>query len=73
MFPDDYMAWLIRQEQNKDLVREAERDRLGRMANPVRPELLDRVLASVGGLMIAAGKKLQARHMPVRTGLTVSQ
>ena len=32
MLPDVYTAWLVRREQNRDRVREAERYRLARQA-----------------------------------------
>ena len=50
MFPDIRIVWLVRREQNQDLVREAERERLRRAADPTRSTLLARVLASIGGL-----------------------
>lgn len=72
MYISAHEAEMLMRERTKDALREAKRDRLGRMANFARPGLLDRGLANVGGLMIAAGRKLQARNMPVRTGLTGS-
>ena len=73
MFPDIRIVWLVRREQNKDLVREAERARLRRAANAARPRLLARVAAGIGRFLLSAGKELQERYTPVKTGLTVSQ
>ena len=67
-----YEAQMVRKERVKDALRKAEQERLRRVAGSARPRLLDPILASVGGLMIAAGKKLQERHAPVQTGLTGS-
>ena len=49
-------------ERSKDALCEAEWERLGRKIGPTRSGLLDRALASVGSLLISAGKKLQARY-----------
>jgi len=79
MYFNTYEAQMMMEERVKDALRKAEQERLGRVANPVRPRLLDRlggasgVVASIGGLLISAGKKLQERHAPVKAGLTVSQ
>ena len=79
MYFNAYEAQMMMEERVKDALREAEQKRLGRVANPARPRLLDRlgsasgVVASIDGLLLSAGKKLQERHAPVKTGLTVSQ
>jgi hypothetical protein len=68
-----YEAQMMMEERVKDALREAEQERLGRVANSAKLRLLDRVLASIGGLLLSAGKKLQERHAPVKIGLTASQ
>jgi hypothetical protein len=73
MYFNPYEAQTMMKERVKDALREAEQERLGRVANSARLRLLDRVVASIGGLLLSAGKKLQERHAPVKTGLTVSQ
>jgi len=45
-------------------LQEAEVNRLTRPLRVARPGLLRRVLAAVGNLLIAAGKRLQERHTP---------
>lgn len=72
MYFNPYEAQMIMEERVKDALREAEQERLGRVANSAKLRLLDRVLASIGGLLLSAGKKLQEPHAPVKTGLTVS-
>lgn len=62
MFPDDYMAWLIRREQNKDLVREAERERLRWVVNSARSRLLARVVARIGGFLQFTSGALNAER-----------
>ena len=73
MYFNPYEAQTMMKERVKDALREAEQARLGRAANSARPGLPDRVVASIGGILLSAGKKLQERHAPVKTGLTVSQ
>ena len=79
MYFSPHEAQMIMEERVKDALREAEQVRLGQVANSARPRLLDRlgsasgVVASIGGLLLSPGKKLQERHAPVKTGLTVSQ
>lgn len=65
-------AEMLMRERTKDAQREAKQLRLRRLANSVRPRLLDRVLASIGGLLLCAGKRLQERYAAHRTGLTRS-
>jgi hypothetical protein len=67
-----YEVEQVMKERVKDALHEVEQARLIRMANSARPGLPDRVLASVGGLLISSGKKLQGRHATVQTGLTGS-
>jgi hypothetical protein len=55
MFPDIRIVWLVRREQNKDLVREAERDQLGRVAFSARSRLLARVVAMTRGFLRKEG------------------
>ena len=49
----------------QELLREAEHYRLVRLARSATPRLLDRVLASLGSFLIAAGERLRARHTPI--------
>jgi hypothetical protein len=67
-----YEAEQAMEERVKDALREVKQDRLIRLANSARPGLPDRVLASIGGLLISTGRKLQGRHAPVHTGFTGS-
>ena len=67
-----YEAEQVMEERVKDALREVKQARLIRMANSARPGHLDQILASVGGLLISTGQKLQGRHAPVQTGLTGS-
>lgn len=72
MFFNPYEAQMVMEERVKDAMREAEQERLIRMAKSARPGLLDGLLASIGGLLISAGKKLQARHAPLQSALAAS-
>jgi hypothetical protein len=63
---------LMAQRRPGEAMQEAKRERLGQMVESARPGLPDQALASVGGLLISAGKKLQARHAPVQPHLTGS-
>jgi hypothetical protein len=47
------------QLHRKDLLREAERDRLLGLARQAQPRLGDRVLAAIGRALVAFGRKLQ--------------
>jgi hypothetical protein len=67
-----YEAELVMEERVKGALREVKQARLNRMATSARPGHLNQVLASVGGLLISTGKKLQGRHAPVHTGFTGS-
>lgn len=58
MFPDIRIVWLVRREQNRDLVREAERERLRLVANSARSRLLARVVARIGGFLRKVGTGL---------------
>ena len=66
MYINAYEAQMMMGERVKDSLRKAEQERLRQLANPARPRFLDQALASVGGAMISAGKKLQARHVPAQ-------
>ncbi|MBM4466211.1 MAG: hypothetical protein FJ014_11775 [Chloroflexi bacterium] len=68
MYISAHEAELLMRERTKDALREAERERLGRMVNSARPGLLGQALVSIGGLLISTGKKLQARHAPLQAG-----
>jgi hypothetical protein len=72
MLFDSWIIYRLGQERMKDTTREIEQDRLVRLANSARPGLPDRVLASIGGVLISAGQKLQGRETPVKTALTGS-
>jgi len=54
-----YMLKVIIELHRQDLLREAMHDRLLRQARQGRARLYCRVLARVGGLLIAVGQKLQ--------------
>jgi hypothetical protein len=73
MYFNPYKVRMMAKERVKDLLREAEQVRLRRVANSARPRLVGRVVASIGGLLLSAGKKPQERHAPVKTDLTVSR
>ena len=66
------LAEMLMWERSKDARREAKQERLGRKAGHARSGLLYPALASVGSLLISAGKKLQARYTPVQARLTSS-
>jgi len=63
-----YEAEMLMKERTKAILREAERERLGRMVNSARPGLLSQALVNIGGLLISIGKKLQARHALLQAG-----
>ena len=73
MYFNPYEAQMIMEERVKDALREAEQERLRRVANSARPRLRDRAVASIDSLLLSAGKKLQEHHAPVKPGLTVSR
>jgi hypothetical protein len=54
-----FEAQTMMEDRVREALREAERERLRRVANSARPRLLARVVASIGGLLLSAGKKLQ--------------
>jgi hypothetical protein len=68
MYFNLYEAEIMMKERVKDELREAEQHRLGRVANSARPRLLHQlgsasgVVASIGGLLLSAGKQLQERQ-----------
>ena len=72
MFVNPSLVQMHMEERVKDALRKAEQERLERVANSARPRLLDRALASIGGLLLSAGKRLQARHAPLQTALAAS-
>ena len=73
MFVNPSVVQIYMEERVKDALRKGEQERLKRLANSARLRLLDRVVASIGGLLLSTGKKLQERHAPAKTSLTVSQ
>jgi hypothetical protein len=52
-------------EQQSDLWRGMERGRLVRKVGSTRHDFSDRVLTSIGNMLISAGEKLRERHVPV--------
>ena len=66
------LAEMLMWERSKDALCKAERKRLGRKAAPARSGLLNRALASVGSLLISAGRKPQAQSPPVQAHLARS-
>ena len=72
MLFNSWTIYRMGQERMKDTMRKAEQDRLIRLANSARPGLPDRVLASIGGVLISAGQKLQGRCAPAQTGFARS-
>ena len=72
MLFNSWTIYRMGQERMKDTMREVEQARLIRLANSARPGFPDRVLASVGGVLISTGQKLQGRHSPVQTGFAGS-
>lgn len=72
MLPYTYVAGRLAEERMRDNMREGEHARLMRMARPVGPGLLDQALASIGGLLLSAGERLQERYALAETGLTGS-
>ena len=60
-----YVAWLVRQEQNKDRLREAERHRLVQQALAARrgrDSALFRSLTRLGHCLVVWGQRLQERY-----------
>jgi hypothetical protein len=51
-------------ERQKDLLREAEQDRLVRLARAGRPSAIARFRQTMGGVLIKIGGKLQTRPAP---------
>ena len=65
MFADDYVAWLVCRERNKDLLHEAERYRLVRQALLARRRqgrFYCRALIWFGQRLIDWGRHLQERY-----------
>ncbi|UCC64524.1 MAG: hypothetical protein JSV36_05570 [Anaerolineae bacterium] len=62
----EFVLAAVKARQDRWL-QEAEVNRLTRPLRVARPGLLRRVLAAVGNLLIAAGKRLQERHTPAMT------
>ena len=61
---------VVKQEQYKDLLREAERERLVRAARAGRrrrSRVAGPLLAWLGSLLIALGRRLQARFGPLES------
>ena len=64
MFPILFTSDIIAARQN-DLLKDAQRHRLLRQARSARPDFQDRLLTSLGRLMISAGTRLQESYAPV--------
>jgi hypothetical protein len=64
-YSNPYLMMEMERIHHHELFREVEHYRLIRQVRSGSPRLLDRVLASIGGFLIAAGERLQARHMSV--------
>ena len=65
MFGSSYVAWLVCQERNKDLLRAAERYRLVRQALPARRRrgrFYCGALVWLGLRLVGWGRQLQARY-----------
>ena len=60
--PGHQLMLVIAKARQSELLDEAERDRLVRKTQVGSPGLQARALASLGGLLISAGKKLQGRY-----------
>jgi hypothetical protein len=60
--PGYQMMLMIAKARRSELLDEAERDRLIRKTRVRSPGPQARVLASLGGFLISAGKKLQGRY-----------
>jgi hypothetical protein len=64
-YSNPYLMMEMERIHRQELFKEVEHYRLVRQVRSDSPRLLDRVLASIGGFLISAGERLQARHMPV--------
>ena len=65
MFADGYVAWLVRRERNKDLLREAERYRLVQQvltARRRRGRFYCWALIWLGRRLVGWGRRLQERY-----------
>ncbi len=61
-----YDNWQYSLMRQKELLRKAEQDRLAREAQGRRKSLFNRMLARIGGLMVATGQALHRRYAPAR-------
>jgi hypothetical protein len=64
MYNPDVVLIMVKEHQ-RELLEEAKRVRLVREAKPANHGFVDHLLADIGGLLISAGTKLQARCKPV--------
>jgi hypothetical protein len=55
---------LMKQEQNRDLLRAAENERLARMISNQAPALSDRALTALGNRLVALGQALKSHSAP---------
>jgi hypothetical protein len=55
---------IVAMDRMHELLAEAERARLMRLARANRPRRWDRILAGIGGLLVFVGERLHARHTP---------
>lgn len=61
----DHVLWIIAQERQQRFLEEVEAERLVASLRPrkkERPVFWQRVSGEVGGLMVAAGQRLQTQH-----------
>ena len=68
MVQHDWLLWQLAQEHRRDLMRQAEQERLARLADPVRHQrghTIYHALDLVGRQLIALGEHLCARHAAI--------
>jgi hypothetical protein len=63
-YSNPYLMIKMERIHRQELFKEIEHYRLIRQARAGAPRLLDRVLASIGSFLIAAGERLRSRHVP---------
>ena len=63
-YSNPYLMIKMAKIHRQELLKEVEHYRLIRQARAGTPSLLDRILANIGGFLIAAGERLRSRHVP---------
>ncbi|MBN1976758.1 MAG: hypothetical protein JW918_05100 [Anaerolineae bacterium] len=63
-YSNPYLMIKMERIHRQELLKEAEHYRLVRQVGAGTPSLFDRILASIGSLLIAAGERLRSRHVP---------